>query len=141
MENHFFTALRNKNVTYYSMPIFFSNVFFGDRRATHEWVMMNEELLTELGCKDVCDFALFSFCVDGDKKNFSWKTDAGASWGIHDERVAVVSFILQHRILRKAFKTTLVFSGETKTPPVMLHMFVEPTEWERRVRGKYRKRA
>lgn len=124
------------------MPVFFSSVFFGDRRASgrdHEWVMMNEELLAAIGCKDVCDFALFSFCVDGDKKNFYWRADAGSNWGVQDERVTVVSFILQHRVLKKAFETTLVFTAEAKTPPVMLHMFLEPTGWGGS-RGRYSRR-
>ena len=119
------------------MPIFFSNVLFGDRCAggsDHEWVMMNEELLNAVGCKDVCEFALFSFCVGGEKKNFHWIKDTGGNWGVKEERVTVVRFILEHRVLRKAFETTLVFSAGTTKPPVMLQMFLGVKGSERTTR-------
>lgn len=112
------------------MPIFFSSNFFVQNFGDAEWVMLTKPLLNVLGCEEVCDFALFSFCSDGERKNFDWRKDAGKNWNVDDERVVVVSFILHHRLLRKAFKTTLVFSTDDK--PVLVHLFFEAVRWHSR---------
>lgn len=109
------------------MPVFFSRTFFADDFGDAKWVMLTKPLLMALGCKEVCDFAIFSFCTDGHRRNFDWRKDTGKNWSVDDERVVVVSFILHHRLLRSAFKTTLVFSSDQT--PVLIHILFEPVRW------------